>query len=268
MRRADAATTAMVAGRRTGFRSGARRVLLAGAGALVAAGCAQLPGTGFPSAGAPREAIPQETRSFALPVERPTLKVGDRWVWSAREYGERATRDVTVLERVVTSVAGDKIELRQVALHPRTRRPLGPVQMRTAKASVWHLEPGSRSKGEIQALAFPLRPGKEWEYEYWLGGGERDLVTTYRFRARVDGIETVRTPAGDFETLRVTHEGQWRRPVLEQGKAVERTGTVRNTYWYAPDVGTWVRLEADLHAPDGSRELGIVQQLVEYGAAP
>ncbi len=259
MRRADATTTATLS----------RRAFVAVAGAVVVGGCAQfpLPGAGFPAAGAPRDAIPQQARGFALPVDRPALKAGDRWVWSAREYGERATRDVTVVERVVTAVTGDRIELRQAALHPRTLRPLGAIQVRTAKLSVWHLEPASRSKGEIQALVFPLHPGKEWEYEYWLGGGERDIVTTYRLRARVDGIETVRTPAGDFETLRVTHEGQWSRPILEQGKAVERTGAVRNTYWYAPAVGTWVRLEVDLHAPDGSRELGIVQQLVEYGAA-
>lgn len=247
---------------------GRLRVALIGAAALVASGCAQLPlpGTGFPSAGTSAGETAQQARGFALPVERPNLKVGDRWVWTGREFGERASGETTVVERVVTKIDGDRLELRQAALHPSTRRPLGPVRMRTAKLSVWHLEPNTRSQGEIRALVFPLSPGQEWEYEYWLGGGERDIVTTYRLRARVDGIETVRTPAGRFETLRVTHLGQWSRPVLEGGKVVERTGDVRNTYWYAPAVGTWVRLEVDLRNPDGMREIGIVQELVEYGA--
>jgi hypothetical protein len=53
---------------------------------------------------------------------------------------------------------------------------------------------------------------------------------------------------------------------MEQGRPVERSGEVRTTYWYAPAVGTWVRLEVDLRKPDGSRDLGIVQELVEYDA--
>ncbi len=71
-------------------------------------------------------------------------------------------------------------------------------------------------------------------------------------------------PAGRFETLRVTHEGRWSRYVLEQGRLVERSGDVRTTYWYAPAVGSWVRLEIDLRRPDGARELGVRQELIEY----
>lgn len=229
---------------------------------LALAACAQLP-IGAPAVGV-RGPVAERAESFRLPVARPDLKVGDRWVWSAHEVGENASDDTTVIERVVTSVGGDRAELRQRTLHPVTRRPAGAPQTRVVKRSVWHLEPNTRSRGEIRALAFPLTIGKTWEYEYWLGGRERDLVTTYRYRARVDGIETVRTPAGRFETLRVTHEGRWSRPVLEQGRPVERAGDVRTTYWYAPAVGTWVRLEVDLREPDGSRDLAIVQELVEY----
>ncbi len=218
---------------------------------------------GSPTVGT-RGPVVERADGFSLPVVRPDLKVGDRWVWSAHEVGRNASDDTTVIERVVTSVSGNHAELRQVALHPVTRRPTGTPQTRTVKRSVWHLEPGTRSRGDIEALVFPLTVGKTWEYEYWLGGRERDIVTTYRYQARVDGIETVRTPAGRFQTLRVTHEGRWSRPVMEQGRAVERAGDVRTTYWYAPAVGTWVRLEIDLRQPDGSRDLGLVQELVEY----
>ncbi len=251
-----------------GVRALARRVLggsLAVACAMALAGCAGLtgPGPGFPGIlGRPVE--PSQVGGFALPVERPVLQVGDRWVWSGREAGDRASDDATVIERVVTRVAGERIELRQVSLHPVTRRPTGAAQTRSAKLSTWHLAPNARFSGEIRALVFPLSPGKQWEYEYWLGGAGRDIVTTYHYRARVDGIDTVRTPAGRFETLRVTHEGKWSRPVLEQGRPVERSGDVRTTYWYAPAVGTWVRLEVELRRPDGSRELAIVQELIEY----
>lgn len=238
------------------------RVGLALGLALALSACAQFP-TGSPAVGS-RGPVVERAEGFPLPVARPALHVGDRWVWSAHEVGENASDDTTVIERVVASVSGDRAELRQVTLHPVTRRPTGAPQTRVLRRSVWHLQPNTRSQGEIKALVFPLAVGKTWEYEYWLGGRERDLVTTYHYRARVDGVEIVRTPAGRFETLRVTHEGRWSRPVMEHGLPVERRGDVRTTYWYAPAVGTWVRLEVDLRRPDGSRDLGIVQELVEY----
>jgi len=239
------------------------RAALAVGCVLVLSACAQFP-IGTP-VGA-RGAVVDRAEGFSLPVGRPDLRIGERWVWSAHEVGANASDDTTVIERVVTQVAGDRAELRQVTLHPVTRRPSGAAQTRSVKRSVWHLEPNTRSRGDIKALVFPLTVGKTWNYEYWLGGHQGDVVTTYRYRARVDGIETISTPAGRFETLRVSHEGRWSRPVIEQGRPVERSGDVRTTYWYAPAVGTWARLEVDLRRPDGSRDLGIVQELVEYDA--
>ncbi len=252
-----------MAKRRSERRGAVRlRAALAVGCALALSACAQFP-LGSPEVGE-RGPVVARAGGFRLPVARPDLEVGERWVWSAHEVGAHASDDTTVIERVVTAVSGDRAELKQLTLHPVTRRPTGAAQTRVVKRSVWHLEPNTRSRGEIKALVFPLTMGKNWEYEYWLGGRERDAVTAYRYRARVDGVESVRTPAGRFETLRVTHEGRWSRPVMEQGRPVERSGEVRTTYWYAPAVGTWVRLEVDLRKPDGSRDLGIVQELVEY----
>ncbi len=230
--------------------------------ALVLSACAQWP-SASPDIAA-RGAVATRAQGFALPVVRPELQVGQRWVWSARELGESASGATTVIERTVVRVAGDQAELRQVALDPATRQPSGPAQIRTLGRAVWHLQPNAPSQGEIRALAFPLSVGKTWDYEYRLGGREIDAVTSYRYHARVDGVETIGVPAGRFETLRVTHEGRWSRQVLEQGRLVERSGEVRTTYWYAPAVGTWARLEVDLRRPDGTRELGVLQELAEY----
>ncbi len=246
-------------------RRGAARTrgALALACALALSACAQW--SGSPGIGA-RGPVAGQAESFSLPLARPELRVGERWVWSARELGESASGGTTVIERTVARVAGDHAELSQVVLDPRTRRPSGPVQVRAVRRSVWHLQPNGPSQGEIKALVFPLSAGKSWDYEYRLGGREIDAVTSYRYRAHVDGVEAVVVPAGRFETLRVTHEGRWSRYVPEQGRLVERTGEVRTTYWYAPAVGTWVRLEVDLRRPDGTREFGVAQVLVEYGS--
>jgi len=248
---------------RSEHRGAARlRAALVLACVLVLSACAQWP-PGSPGIGA-RGPVAGRAEGFSLPLARPELQVGERWVWSARELGESASGHATVVERTVVRVAGDQAELRQVTLDPATRRPSGPAQMRTVRRSVWHLQPNGPSQGEIRALAFPLSIGKTWDYEYRLGGRDIDTVTSYRYRAHVDGVETIGVPAGRFETLRVTHRGHWSRHVLEQGRLVERTGEVRTTYWYAPTAGTWVRLEVDLRRPDGAREFGVVQELVEY----
>lgn len=241
----------------------AAAIFAAGTLAAALAGCAGLPLPGAGPGGGPGGSA-AGTAPMALPVARPALHVGDRWVYAGRETGEGAAGGPTVLARTVTRIAGDHVELAQVPLDPATRRPTGPARTRNVKLSVWHLDPAARSSGEIRALVFPLAPGKAWQYEYWIAGGARDVVTTYRYRARVEAPETVRTPAGRFETLRVVHEGEWSRPVLEDGQPSVRTGTVTTTYWYAPAVGSWVRLEVDLRRPDGRRELGVVQELVEY----
>jgi len=248
----------------TSERRGAARLRAAPVLACVLAlsACAQWP-SGSQDIAA-RGPVAGHAEGFSLPLVRPELQVGERWVWSARELGEGASGGTTVIERTVVRVTGDQAELRQVALDPATRRPSGPAQLRNVRRSVWHLQPNGPSQGEIKALAFPLSIGKTWDYEYRLGGREIDAVTTYRYRAHVDGVETIGVPAGRFETLRVTHQGRWSRHVLEQGRLVERTGEVRTTYWYAPRVGTWARLEVDLRRPDGAREFGVVQELVEY----
>jgi len=238
------------------------RAALVLGGALGLSACAQWP---FGPLGIEaRGPVAARAEGFSLPLARPELQVGERWVWSARELGQSASGATTVIERTVVRVAGDQAELRQVALDPATRRPSGAAQMRTVRRSVWHLQPNGPSQGEIKALAFPLSIGKTWDYEYRLGGREIDAVTTYRYRAHVDGVETIGVPAGRFETLRVTHQGRWSRHVLEQGRLVEQTGEVRTTYWYAPTAGTWARLEVDLRRPDGAREFGVVQELADY----
>ncbi|MCL4185927.1 MAG: hypothetical protein KJ011_21085 [Burkholderiaceae bacterium] len=232
---------------------------------LALAGCAGLPGADWPAADAPADRA--AAAPLVLPVQRPALRTGDRWIYGAREQGAGAADGRTVLERTITHVNGDRAELRQVPLDASTRRPAGPARTREVRIPVWHLEPAGRSSGEIRSLLFPLVPGKQWEYEYWMGG-PGDVVTTYRYRARVEAVETVRTPAGRFEAVRVVHEGRWSRPVLEQGRPAVRSGAVTTTYWYAPAAGSWVRLEVDLRRADGTRELAVAQELLEFQRAP
>ena len=239
-----------------------RALALAASAALlaIAAGCAAPSGPA-----ADRGAPPAErAAAFSFPVPKPAVSVGDWWVYRGSEGG--ASGQPVVLRRTVARVDGDRIELRQAQLDPATGKPAGAERTRRANLANWHLEPTIRSSGEIQALLFPLTPGKAWDYEYSLGTGA-DAVTTYRIRARVAGQETVRVAAGSFPAAKVVHEGQWSRWVLQRGEAKQLTGAVRSTWWYAPAVSSWVSLEVELFRADGSVELSVRQELESWGRA-
>jgi len=233
-----------------------------------AAGSAGTPGSRTQGASPAGSAGSRPVTVLTLPVARPQFRAGDRWVYAGRESGTAATFQTNLIERSIVSVNGDRAQLRQVPLDPSSRKPNGAPRLRNVKPSSWHMDPGPRSSGEVRTLAFPLTLGKEWRYEYSVAAGERDAVTTYSYYANVAGLDSVTTPAGRFDTVRVIHQGEWRRPALEKGEPVMRSGTVTQVYWYAPAVNAWVRLEVELRRPDGSRELAIVQELVEYGRRP
>lgn len=213
------------------------------------------------AAPAPAPAPAAGVATVRLPVGRPTLKVGDRWVY----HGVDSSRNEppTVISRSIASVAGDKIELRQVYLDPKTSRPNGPERMRKGTISTGHLDFPSLLTGEVKSLVFPLDAGKSWEYEYKVKS-ESDNVTVYKFKATVEGLETVRVPAGTFETVRVVHAGEWSRFVLDQGKVTLAKGAISSTYWYAPAVANWVQQEVDLRKADGSADVRLTQALVTF----
>ncbi|MCZ7601064.1 MAG: hypothetical protein M5U09_29525 [Gammaproteobacteria bacterium] len=238
------------------------RAALVLGGALGLSACAQWP---FGPLGIEaRGPVAARAEGFSLPLARPELQVGERWVWSARELGQSASGATTVIERTVVRVAGDQAELRQVALDPATRRPSGAAQMRTVRRSVWHLQPNGPSQGEIKALAFPLSIGKTRDYEYRLGGREIDAVTTYRYRAHVDGVETIGVPAGSLRDAARHPRGPLEPPRARTRPAGRTDGRGAHHLLVRADRRHRARLEVDLRRPDGAREFGVVQELADY----
>ncbi len=218
----------------------------------------QPPAAGTP---APAAASPQPSGPVRLPVARPALKIGDRWVYHGIDSGRASVP--TVIARSIATVSGDKIELRQVYLDPKTSKPSGPERMRKGTISTGHLDFPSLLTGEVKALVFPLDVGKSWEYEYKVKS-EADNVTVYKFKATVEGVEAVKVPAGAFDTVRVVHVGEWSRYVMDQGKVTLAKGEIISTYWYSPAVGNWVQQDVDLRKADGTPDVRLTQTLVAF----
>lgn len=59
-------------------------------------------------------------------------------------------------------------------------------------------------------FAFPLEPGKTWEFEYSTKSANGDVVVHQR-TARAETWEDVEVPAGKFHALKVIHSGTYTR---------------------------------------------------------
>ncbi len=92
----------------------------------------------------------------------------------------------------------------------------------------------TKLRGRYEPLHFPLAVGRSWSFEYDYAGKNPVSV---KQTARVVGYETVSTPAGRFDALRIEHEGRYE---ATDGR-YRWQGRISETYWYAPSVGRSVR---------------------------
>ena len=86
-------------------------------------------------------------------------------------------------------------------------------------------------------LPFPLVPGMHWN-EKVDAVDAHGWTYPWRISGRANGWERVRTPAGEFDALKIT-----RSMSLGDGDGNWRETTRMETLWYAPAVNGWVRLE-------------------------
>jgi len=201
------------------FAATVRRFALPAALAMQLAGCAEP----YPKADAPVAVVPA-----------PQLHDGDTWVY-VQINGYNKLPERTLTDTLRSTPQGFLIER-------RSDRPGEPVQTETISAP-W------RETGEVAAgvtrtfstplarIALPLAPGQGWQ--------ERSTVTDgygnhflWQAWGQAVGWERVRTPAGEFVALRVE-----RQVNLGDYDYAWSDTNVAETYWYAPEVKRWVRME-------------------------
>lgn len=191
------------------------------------------------------------------PVEKPDLKVGDRWVFRSVDLWKN--EETSKFEFKVTGTNGDNIELDQTTIASKTSASVGRVSKRKADLSSWTFVT-SLVSGKYLALAFPLEVGKTWEYEYSFktrAGG----TNARKMPAKVEAWEEVQVPAGKFKTLRVAHSGYYSY-VRNDGKSW--IGSVSEIFWYAPEVRRFVKSEYRDTNGYGTTEDQSRTELIEY----
>lgn len=186
-------------------------------------------------------AMPNQRGDTSGPVATaPTPSVGARWTYRGRE----GFRSPLVWEEIheVTSVNAKGVTVRVTLKGPgvdyeRQELWVGPGLVQTG--ALMDIET-RRFATPLVRYQFPLAPGETWNQ--WVDNFNERLNRPGQINryVRVGGWEKVRTPAGEFDAIRLRvlmrldDEEFWRYPT-----------TCNYVLWYAPAVGATVREEKD-----------------------
>lgn len=154
--------------------------------------------------------------AFAQSADRPDVRVGDRWLFSAQSASASAASsrawEITAVTAAGIEGSEDGLPLRltlelNVLDSPRTR------------------------ESNPRWLSFPLSVGKRWRYDsHWefKAKGSRGRLSG---RVEVVSFEKIAVPAGTFDAFRITAREalSGRSPI-----GTDYAGEVTRTYWYAP----------------------------------
>jgi hypothetical protein len=167
-------------------------------------------------------------------VEKPTWTVGDTWTYKT-ETGKFFTW-------TVDKIKNDFYVVREKGVHlsfPYFTNDLASSHHTNAQDQIFY-----KNDPPMQYYSWPLQPGKKWHQRiHW-----EDLKTsnTIDHYSRVVKMETVKVPAGKFETVKV----------------VRTAGDWTYTYWYCPQVKNYVKWITV--NPKGT----FSQELVEFQVTP
>jgi hypothetical protein len=168
----------------------------------------------------------------------PEWRTGDRWVYGWTSGSEAGTKTVEVIElREVNQVTYYLVRINDL-IHFYTRELQWAGTMRDQRVE-------SRMAPPLPWFAWPLDRDKRWTYQGTYADASGKRFVTDRFS--VTDSEPVQVPAGRFRVLRIIRE-------TDRGDLDE--------YWYAPDVGFYVRW---IGRRGDSR---FEEQLREYHRAP
>lgn len=178
------------------------------------------------------------TAQPGVPVERPQVRVGDRWTYQRMNYdagkalGRFETRVVFSDRGVIQMVSTGKTSADEVD----TTYTADWNAVSTA-ARVFYPHTGW--------FKFPLQAGDSYKAGYDSVIPGRNIKARNERQVTVVGWEDVVVPAGKFRALKIVSEGRFQR--VETSMVA---GTSRNVIWYVPSIKRWAKLTLE-NRPEG-----------------
>jgi hypothetical protein len=219
----------------------------------------------------------------AEPVESPSIKSGDSWIYRSTTEKGRAGSTQTRQEIVVTRVTSSSV-------YWTTKEP-GSTQVPKEFISPadWSRARSVNGQETVvnKPLAFPLSPGQKWDLSYSEDHPNRvHKSEQWHSKYTVVGFEPVEVPAGKFNALKIEAEGNWVAQLeptvaVAQGAQVSASATTMVTqsrkisdstvtgrfykaFWYAPEVKRWVKSTEEYYGSGGERSESYATELESY----
>jgi len=198
-------------------------------------------------------AIAQTPSPALMPVNAPTLKVGDRWKYvhldglTKLQEGQR--------EETVTAISPD-------AILTEVKNAAGRETAPGRYDAQWNLLVDIAGQaGRQTRFSFPLEVGKTWEATWpWMNtqGSVGRTEMTYKVR----GGETVAVRAGTFEAVVIEGRGYWYNTTRGS------SGPVHEMLWYAPAAKRFVRRTWVTRFSGGQLDQNFITEAVEVDIKP
>lgn len=176
-------------------------------------------------------------------VERPDLKLGDRWTYRQIDSHTRAqlsTDEVLIAKLDASGIA---------AASARWTAEWNPVGEHGGETLTPH--DGS--------LRFPLRAGASYPVAYDVYRTFLGSRLAFSGRATALGWEEVTVPAGSFRALKIEVDVRAQRPSHPGLNVI-----LRKTFWYSPEVKRWVKFSYDERIYGTTLDVRWVSELVDY----
>jgi len=168
-------------------------------------------------------------------VDAPKFSVGSRWVYRGKDgYRQSINWEET---HVVTAIGADGITVRVTATGAmaaeRTEILASPGVVRVGAVSEFESD---RFDPALIRYQFPLTQGQSWSQTMRNANKPPNPFGAIQRRVVVDGYESVTTPAGTFNAVRMRIIMQ-----LDDGTVWRFPTECNYVVWYAPEVGAMVK---------------------------
>lgn len=192
------------------------------------------------------------TCTFAQNSDRPDVHIGDRWSYQ-HTNGLANEKDYTQIEDIV-EVSNNEIRTRV-----RVKGQIGKGGIATYTNEWNPLDVvAAQYSPYLKEFVFPLEVGKKWD-----GNADKMLFSNgkhgkFFLKGEVVAFEKITVPAGTFDAYKVN--------VVMDASGTDEDANIGNTvesYWYAPSVKRFVKLE-NTFKRDGRVRSKDIYELLEY----
>jgi hypothetical protein len=169
--------------------------------------------------------IPKELKSVPF---FPT-KIGTKWVYKSDRWGEFETEIWDAKEKDGVTNLTIVNNSSEMNADPFWIIAVSQKGMSVISEESFHYKPS------IDWLRLPAKVGDQWKFDSSLDIASSRISTLARGRMKISALEKVKTPAGEFEAIRVEGTGSVPGPWNE-------------THWFAPKIGLikWVNNAHDV----------------------